>query len=96
MLIVAVHLRVGRVQRMAENNDVAKALGDPVIDEFPDSLQRLRRNLLILSSVTLIYCLGQIKIEKRHPLGIEISGLSEHLVTASLLAWVSYHLVHFL
>jgi hypothetical protein len=54
---------------MATIDQVGKALGDPVIDELPDLVQKLRRNLLVSSSFALIYIWGKIKLEKTAPLG---------------------------
>jgi hypothetical protein len=81
---------------MAELDEVAKVLGDPVIDELPELVQKLRRNLLISSSFALIYYFADIRIERTAPLGVEISGLSQTVIDVCLLALVSYNLVHFL
>jgi hypothetical protein len=81
---------------MADHDEAVKILGDPVIDELPELVQKLRRNLLISSSFALIYYFADIRIERTAPLGIEISGLSQTVIDVCLLALVFYNLLHFL
>lgn len=81
---------------MSEPDSVARALGEPVIDELPDFALKLRRNLLISSSFALIFVFGQIRVERTTPLGIEVSGLSDTLISVSLCLLIFYHLIHFI
>jgi hypothetical protein len=80
---------------MATLDEVKKALGDPVIDDLPDLARKLRRNLLVSSSLALIYVWGRIKLERTAPLGVEITELSEPVISISLLLIVLYNLIHF-
>jgi hypothetical protein len=80
---------------MAKPDKVEKALGDPVIDELPDFVQKLRRTLLLSSTLVLLYVWGDVKLEKTAPLGIEIRELSEFVIDVSLLSIILYNLIHF-
>lgn len=80
-----------------ENKEQLKGiLGEPIIEAFTENLLRIRRNLLIVSSLSLVLVLSDIKISGDGSfIGLKIEGITEQQVF-NIIFWATlYHLIHF-
>ena len=80
-----------------KSEGLEKILGEPVIDDFSESAHRVRRNLIVFSTVALFYRLSGAKIGSG---GIELYGvkfedIDEKFITIWLSLIVIYHFMHF-
>lgn len=75
---------------------VEKVLGEPIFDDFPENTLRIRRNLLIVSFLTLAYKLNDLSISADSSLlGVKFDGLTNDVVEQTLFWLILYHLIHF-
>jgi len=69
----------------------------PFLDELPDFVQKLRRNLMLVATACVIYKASGAQLASEGSfLGIKFVGLNASAIDLSLLAVLLYHLVHFL
>ncbi len=80
---------------VSEEESLERALGESVIDDFSDNAHRVRRNLMIFSSIALLYKLSGAEIENINIFGIAAKGISDQEILVALLAIAFYHLMHF-
>ena len=77
-------------------SDVGQVMREPFMDELPEHVQRLRRNLLITESASAIYKISGANIsEKGSLLGLHFEGLNTDIIELSLLGILVYLLAHF-
>lgn len=84
-----------------EENDNVKAvedaLGKPVLPELPDSVWKVRTNLIIASVISIAVALADLRIDPGSTfLGLRFTGLTDHLVRTLLFIITVYLLIHFL
>jgi len=65
------------------------------IEDFSENTQRVRRNLMIFSCITLIYVASGATITKLNILGTEIGNTHPLTVPVILILLTFYHLAHF-
>ena len=76
---------------------VEKALGNPVAGDLSENALKVRRNLLVFGVISVFVTLGGVKLDPTSSvLGFKFSGVSEALITNSLLAANIYFLLHFI
>ncbi|MDR7123114.1 hypothetical protein [Rheinheimera soli] len=76
---------------------VEKALGNPVAGDLSDNALKVRRNLLAFGIVSIVITIGGVKIDPASSvLGFKFVGISEDLITNSLLVTNVYFLLHFI
>lgn len=85
---------------MAEGNSrdvLEEVLGSPVLLGFDEKTERIRRNLMIVASLIVIYKVNglSLKVAKSSFLGLKFDGLTSERIDWVLLSLVGYHLVHF-
>ena len=72
-------------------------LGKPILEEFSDDTLRIRRNLLIISSICLIYKVNGLQISPDSAfLGIKFLNFDSEKIDLTLSAFIFYHFIHFL
>jgi hypothetical protein len=83
--------------RLPENKTehLLNVLGNPFLDEFSDNLLRIRRNLLAISSFSLVLVISDVKIEGGSFLGLNVEGLTADLIKNILFFFLLYNLAHF-
>lgn len=81
-------------QEKAEH--LKKLLSTPFLDDLPDNLLKIRRNLLTVSFFSIALVVSNLKISGGSFLGLQIEGLDTGLITTILFYVSIYHLVHFL
>lgn len=70
---------------------------DPFIPEFTDYVQKIRRNSIAISSISLVMIVAGVSISSDFATsGFKISGLDDKTVKLILLILTSYWLVHFI
>jgi len=72
-----------------KNSDFSK------IEDFSESSHRVRRNLLIFSTISLFVSLSNAKFSKINILGSEIEGINSLSIYFMLLVILLYHWLHF-
>jgi hypothetical protein len=76
---------------------VEKALGEPVFIGLSEEATKVRSRLLLLAILTTALSIGRVQIKSGAPFfGLQLSGLTDDLVTKALAAGLLYLLVHFL
>lgn len=87
------------IERPPQNNerrDIERVLGEPFLDEFPDHLQKIRRNLVVTAFVALIFTVGGIGISQESSFfGIRLDGLDDEKLREILFILVAYLLMSF-
>jgi hypothetical protein len=79
-----------------EKEAVEKVIGEPVFISFTDDLLRQRRNLLIVSSLAIFFCLNNTKTEDHLEfLGLQFEDINETDIALGLFITIFYLLVHF-
>lgn len=77
-------------------DQVAEILGKPFDAGFDETTLKIRRNLLIASSISAIAGLSDVRLDLTKPiLGFSFKNLSDDVVRWSLVAVTSYLLLHF-
>ncbi len=74
---------------------VEKQLGEPVFISFTDEVHRARRNLIILTFVTLAYKISGAKITSFAPLGIHFDNFQPDFVDTAFFIFTLYSFIHF-
>lgn len=75
---------------------VERVLGEPVFDDFSENTLRIRRNLLIVSSLALAYKLNGLTVSPDSSLfGVKFEGLTNGVIDQTFFWLIMYHLVHF-
>lgn len=73
-----------------------KVLGTPVYCSLPDEVLRIRRNLMLISIVSIFLTLGGLQLQPESSiLGLRLSGLTTMLAKNGLLVVTGYLLAHF-
>ncbi|MBI4684095.1 MAG: hypothetical protein HY755_02735 [Nitrospirae bacterium] len=76
---------------------VEKALGEPVIGEFTENTIKIRRNLLIVSLLSVAVSLGGLQINPNSEVfGLKFSGLTDNFIRFGLTLITLYLFIHFL
>lgn len=79
------------------HEEVYKVLGEPVFGDLPENALKVRRNLLIVSFVSIFFALGDLKVSPDADFfGVKLSGISPGFVLLSLFLFNAYFLIHFL
>ncbi len=78
-----------------DRNNVEKVLKDPVFIYFSDDLLKIRRNLIILASITLAYKLSGAEIKSFNPFGITFTEFAPGFVDKALFFFLLYSFIHF-
>ncbi|RYF18634.1 MAG: hypothetical protein EOO30_02590 [Comamonadaceae bacterium] len=85
------------METISPEEAVQKALGEPVFIEFPENTWKIRTNLVIISLISIAVVFGDLHIEPDSQIfGLKFRGLSDAVLTNSLIAIVVYLLAHFL
>jgi hypothetical protein len=63
--------------------------------EFSELTNRMHRNLVGVAAAIIVLVLFNIKIEKATTLGMEVKGLTTHVLLGILVAILLYHMVAF-
>ena len=74
---------------------VEQDLGEPVLPEFSEDLRRIKRNLLIVSSVAIFAQLSGVQITEAGFLGFKFSNPDQIWLQIALLSVVGYLFVQF-
>ena len=91
-----------REQRKLEKINEAQARGNEWLKkefkeiDFSDEAQRIKRNLLIVSSITLFYKLSNASIKPESFFGIKIENIKENFIDIALSLLILYHFISFL
>ncbi|MGE3713453.1 MAG: hypothetical protein AB7F82_02845 [Alphaproteobacteria bacterium] len=72
-----------------------KTYSQPVWDEFNENVHRIRRNLLIFSSILAILKIFGLEISNQPFMGIPVKGLSTNEAITILAVITLYHLIHY-
>ncbi len=76
---------------------VEKVLGSPVSAELSEQALKIRRNLLVVGSISIFIALSGAKLDPDSTvLGFKFTGVSEHAVSLGLTVATTYFLLHFL
>ena len=76
---------------------VEKALGKPVSAELSENGLKVRRNLLVLSLVSIVVVIGGVQLDPTSTIpGFKFIGLTHSLVRIGLFLTTSYLFLHFL
>lgn len=76
---------------------VEKALGNPITGEFPENTLKIRRNLLVMSMISIAIVLGGLQINPASTFfGVAFSGLTDKLIKLWLALITLYLFAHFL
>ena len=62
---------------------------------FSDEVNRIRRNLLIVNMIALIYILSEANVNSLNFFGMVVENWKPHFIEQALSAFVIYHLFHF-
>jgi len=77
--------------------EVEELLGKPVFPEFSDRVEKLRRNLLIISLITLGLFFGGLDVDPSSTLlGLKFKGLTTNSIHTGLLVLNVYMFIHFI
>jgi len=75
---------------------VEKALGEPYMPEFCEDALKVRRNLLVVSLVSIAGAVGGVTIDPQYPIfGFKFQHLTVGVLSAATVATVIYLLIHF-
>jgi len=74
---------------------VQKVLGEPVFIYFSDEINRIRRNLLVISSIALAYKYSGTKVTEFMLFGVKFEHLSPSFVDTCLFFLLLYTFIHF-
>lgn len=77
--------------------EVEEVIGNPVIAEFPENTIKVRRNLLLASSISIFLILGGARLDTESAiLGFKFIGATDAHVRTGLLLVTGYFFIHFL
>ena len=87
-----------KTKYMNINQDkILKTLEEPVIIEFTESVQKIRKNIILSSFISLFITIGGVQIDPESTFfGLKFSDLSNELIYNGLLIILIYLLIHFL
>lgn len=75
---------------------VDKALGEPYMPEFGEDALKVRRNLLVVSLISIAGTLGGVTIDPKYPIfGFQFQHLTVGVLTAAIALTIVYLVVHF-
>lgn len=74
---------------------IIDALGEPILPELDDNTLRIRRNLMLVSAISLFIVLHDIQISSGNFGGIILSNLTPESVIQALFFVTFYQFVHF-
>jgi len=77
-----------------DRQEVEKILGEPVFPEFSDNVLRIRRNLILVSFITLVYKCYDLAISGQI-WGLTVDNLDKTVVDEVLFLILLYHVIHF-
>tara|TARA_R110001592_G_scaffold88051_4_gene259511 strand:- start:2079 stop:2873 length:795 start_codon:yes stop_codon:yes gene_type:complete len=76
--------------------EVQRVLGEPLIQEYSENSLRIRRNLLIISVIAIVYGWGELKVAPDSSLfGVKFESVDPIEITWLITGLLTYHLVHF-
>lgn len=79
-----------------ERKAVEKAIGEPFMEDFSDKIVRIRRNLLFVASLALVFKVGGLGIAVDSSLfGVKLTGLTNEKIETLLLLLLTYLFVSF-
>jgi len=74
-----------------------RIMREPFMDEFPEHLQKIRRNLLVTGSASIVYKLSGVSLAADGSfLGVKYCGLKTSAIEWILVVVVVYLLIHFI
>ncbi|MCF3629537.1 hypothetical protein RJ527_18870 [Thalassospiraceae bacterium LMO-SO8] len=77
-------------------DEVAKVLGEPILPDYSDNTLRIRRNLLIVSVISIAYGWGDLKIAPDSTLfGVKFDNVDPVAINWLIFCLLAYHVVHF-
>lgn len=79
-----------------ERKEVEKAIGEPFMDDFSENTLRIRRNLIVAASITLILKLGKLEIGSSiSASGLTVKNVSPEKIDFILFVILIYLVIHF-
>lgn len=73
-----------------------RIMREPFMEEFPDHLQKLRRNLLVMGSASIVYKISEATLTANGSLlGVSYENLKSQALEWVLIAVLVYLLIHF-
>lgn len=77
------------------NRDLSEVLGQPFLENFTDNLLRIRRNLIIFSSLAIGLVVTNLQVKSSDVSGLRIDGITTEIVCQILFWVILYHFIHF-
>jgi hypothetical protein len=76
------------------NSQIRKTLGEPIILEFPDYVRKIRTNLIVISIISIVFILNEVKLSGSF-FGIKIESLNASHISILMAVMTFYFLFHF-
>lgn len=81
----------------SELKAVSKVLGEPIFGELSENILKIRRNLLVISLVSIFVIYGDLRIDPNSTIfGLKFRGLTENIIVYGLSIANTYLFLHYL